>query len=135
MGEQRSCPSHAYPDIKLTGKSSVQSEYANAFSSMQHLRELRVCIQFPEFDELDRFEPWRVARRECALFLAARLPTLRRVGFEYRKRTGTHRFEDSWLEFDIECNERTGAIQLSEVGRTWYPFPEVWFPVPLPVTG
>ena len=111
-----------------------QGDFANAFASMDHLRDLRICIQFPEYDETDRCEPWRRARRECALYLASRVHTLRRVGFEYRKRTGTHRFQDSWLEFGIERNEREGpdgVLKLNELGASWYPFPEVWFPVPV----
>lgn len=114
---------------------SWQDEYAAAFAPLLSLRELRICVQFPEFDEMDKFEPWRAARRECAHYLAARIRTLRRIGFEYRKRTGTHRFEDSWLEFDIEFNERLGTVELFEVGPSWYPFPEVWFPVPLEIAA
>lgn len=78
---------------------------------------------------MDKFEPWRAARKECASFLASRIPTLEKIGFEYRKRTGTHRFEDSWLEFEIE---RKGAVlELFELGASWYPFPEVWHSVPV----
>lgn len=80
---------------------------------------------------MDTFEPWRAARRECALYLASRLSSLRRVGFEYRKRTGTHRFEDSWLEFDIDRHEGSGAVELFQLAPSWYPFPDVWDPVPV----
>ena len=84
-------------------------EFASAFTPLTQLRKLRLCIQFPEFDEADRVEPWRNARRECAAFFAGRLPKLEYVGFEYRKRTGTHRYEDSWLEFQVERLPREGA--------------------------
>lgn len=90
---------------------------------------------------MDTFEPWRAARRECALYLASRLTSLRRVGFEYRKRTGTHRFEDSWLEFDVGRNgagagdSDGGAVELFQLGPSWYPFPEVWVPVPVSATN
>jgi hypothetical protein len=60
------------------------------------------------------------------------MPTLQRVGFEYRKRTGTHRYEDGWLEWDVVRGGRDG-LQLHELTGSWYPFPEVWFPVSLPV--
>lgn len=77
-------------------------EFVSAFTPLSRLRRLRLCIQFPEFDETDRVEPWRNARRECAAYFAERLPSLECVGFEYRKRTGTHRYEDSWLEYEVE---------------------------------
>lgn len=108
------------------------SEFSAAFSTLAHIRHLRICIQFPEFDETDVSEPWRSARKECAVFLASHMPTLQRVGFEYRKRTGTHRYEDGWLEWDIVRGGREG-LQLFELTGSWYPFPEVWFPVSLPV--
>ncbi|KAG5642071.1 hypothetical protein DXG03_003649 [Asterophora parasitica] len=108
-----------------------QEEFSDAFAPLLRLRELRICIQFPEFDEMDTYEPWRAARRECAAFLATRLTSLQRVGFEYRKRTGTHRFEDSWLEWAIiRKGIPPGGVELTELGATWYPFPEVWIPVP-----
>lgn len=106
----------------------AQSEFSDPFSTLVNLRELRLCIQFPEFDENDTYEPWRSARKECALYMATHLPHLRRVGFEYRKRAGTHRYEDSWLEYDIERSSKRG-IELFELLPSWYPFPEVWHPV------
>jgi hypothetical protein len=68
------------------------------------------------------------------LHLASNIQTLRRVGFEYRKRTGTHRFEDSWLEFRVDRAEAgegdgQGELEVRELGASWYPFPEMWFPV------
>ncbi|KAJ2919379.1 hypothetical protein MD484_g1018, partial [Candolleomyces efflorescens] len=39
-------------------------EFAVAFTPLTQLRNLRMCIQFPEFDDADRVEPWRNARRE-----------------------------------------------------------------------
>ncbi|KAF5381714.1 hypothetical protein D9615_005574 [Tricholomella constricta] len=132
------CPNLEALEIELCGYHDGKSihaweEFSDAFASLRRLRELRICIQFPEFDEMDTYEPWRAARRECALFLAGRLTYLQRVGFEYRKRTGTHRFEDSWLEFSVERKCRAGvpgAVELHELGASWYPFPEVWIPVP-----
>ncbi|KAF8880673.1 hypothetical protein BD779DRAFT_1612695 [Infundibulicybe gibba] len=126
------CPKLEALEIELCGYHDGKSiyawdEFAEAFSSLHHLRDLRICIQFPEFDEVDQLEPWRDARRECALYLASRIPTLQRVGFEYRKRTGTHRYEDNWLEYDIQRYGR--AIELFDLVPAWYPFPEVWQPV------
>ncbi|GLB41225.1 hypothetical protein LshimejAT787_0904400 [Lyophyllum shimeji] len=128
------CPRLEALEIELCGYHDGRSihaweEFSDAFAKLTRLRELRICIQFPEFDEMDTYEPWRAARRECAQFLACRIATLQRVGFEYRKRTGTHRFEDSWLEFDVERNGDIGGVQLHEIGPSWYPFPEVWTPV------
>jgi len=131
----RHCPNLEALEIELCGYHDGRSiyaweEFSEAFSMLTHLCELRICIQFPEFDEMDTYEPWRAARRECALFLAGRITTLQRVGFEYRKRTGTHRFEDSWLEFDVQRDNGTNGVELYELGPSWYPFPEVWTPVP-----
>lgn len=114
------------------------------------LKELRLCIQFPEFDEADRVEPWRNARRECAAYFAARMHGLQKVGFEYRRRTGTHRYEDGWLEFQVETreegkletaerqsslnrsegqgHERIRDVKLVELPSSWYRCPEVWTP-------
>ncbi|KAG6908282.1 hypothetical protein DXG01_005383 [Tephrocybe rancida] len=116
----RSCPTCA-----------VKKEFYAAFAPLASLRELRICIQFPEFDEMDAYEPWRAARMECAQVLAGNIPSLQRVGFEYRKRTGTHRFEDNWLEFDVERDEDGSGLTLRECGQSWYPFPAVWNPVPV----
>lgn len=105
-------PSLESLEVELCGYHDGKSiyaweEFASAFTPLAStLKTLRLCIQFPEFDEADRVEPWRNARRECAAYFAARLGALERVGFEYRKRTGTHRYEDSWLEFEvIRCGE------------------------------
>ncbi|RDB29836.1 hypothetical protein Hypma_013930 [Hypsizygus marmoreus] len=128
------CPNLEALEIELCGYHDGKSIYAwhefvDAFSSLSNLRELRICIQFPEYDETDLFEPGRAARKECAMYLASRLQTLRRVGFEYRKRTGTHRYEDSWLEFEVERNAGTGAVEMWQLDASWYPFPEMWIPV------
>ena len=73
----------------------------------------------------------RSNRERCAKFLATRLPTLKKVGLQYRTRTGDYRSEDRWLDYRIErSGDGTGAIYLHELGQTWYPFPEVWKPVP-----
>lgn len=102
-------------------------EFADAFLPLRHLKNLRACVQFPEFDEADRGEPWKTARKGCAAHFASHLPSLQTIGFEYRKRTGTHRYEDSWMEWDIERLEH-GAAQLFELPPSWYRFPEVWVP-------
>ncbi|KAG5638526.1 hypothetical protein H0H81_012164 [Sphagnurus paluster] len=129
------CPNLEALEIELCGYHDGKSihaweEFSDAFASLSHLEELRMCIQFPEFDEMDKYEPWRAARRQCAQFLAGKLASLRRIGFEYRKRTGTHRFEDSWLEFDVERTPGVRDVELRVLGPSWYPFPEVWIPVP-----
>ncbi|EAU87023.1 hypothetical protein CC1G_08494 [Coprinopsis cinerea okayama7 len=103
-------------------------ELVDPFRSLNYLKQLRICVQFPEYDEADRGEPWKTARRECAAHFAMRLPSLQRVGFEYRKRTGTHRYEDSWLEWDIERKQQFGSVELYELPPSWYRFPEVWKP-------
>ncbi|KIL59742.1 hypothetical protein M378DRAFT_187911 [Amanita muscaria Koide BX008] len=106
-------------------------DYADAFSKLRSLAEVRVCIQFPEYDDTDRFEPWRSARKQCAEFLGLNVPSLQRVGFEYRKRTGTHRFEDRWLDFELVRTQERGLVVV-EMPPSWYPFPEVWHHVPIP---
>jgi len=117
----------------MTNIVSIQSEFAHAFGPLTSIRDLRICIQFPEYDETDCLEPWRNTRRECAMYLASRMPTLKRVGFEYRKRTGTHRYEDNWLEYDIERRKHDGGVELFELVPSWYPFPELWCPVSVAV--
>ena len=72
----------------------------------------------------------RANRRICAMSLAARLPTLRKVGLQYRIRTGDYQSEDRWLDYRIERDSLEGKIYLHELGQTWYPFPEVWESVP-----
>lgn len=72
----------------------------------------------------------RQDRFDCAKYLASRVQTVLQIGFEYRMRMGSHRYEDRWLDFDIERLE-DGTVNLHEVGPNWYPFPEVWKPVPL----
>lgn len=96
------------------------------------MAELRVCIQFPEYDEADRFETWRSARKQCAEYLASNVPSLQRVGFEYRKRTGTHRFEDRWLDFDLIRSNETG-LGVVEMPPSCYRFPNVWLYEPISV--
>lgn len=70
----------------------------------------------------------RANRKICATYLATRLPTLQKVGLQYRIRTGDYRSEDRWLNFRVErLDDDDGiAIRLHEMGQTWYPFPEVW---------
>jgi hypothetical protein len=130
------CPNLESLEIEICGYHDGKSvyawrEYADAFSTLSSLAELRVCIQFPEYDEADRFETWRGARKHCAEFLGTHVPSLQRVGFQHRKRTGTHRFEDRWLDFDLSRREDNGLV-LVEMPSSWYPFPEVWHHVPIP---
>lgn len=84
-------------------------------------------MQFPEYDEIDDMESWRVVRKEYAALFARGLKSLRKVGFEYRKRTGTHRYQDAWLDYAISGPE-DGEMRLSPLPAMWYPFPEVWEP-------
>ncbi|KAG6811980.1 hypothetical protein H0H92_005014 [Tricholoma furcatifolium] len=141
----RRCPQLEALEIELCGYHDGKdihawAEFSDAFAPFAGIRELRICIQFPEFDEMDPYEPWRAARTDCALYLAQKLPRLQRVGFEYRKRTGTHRFEDNWLEFDVERDGGGGdgagdPVALKECSSLWYSFPDVWFPVPAQGSG
>ncbi|KAF8133011.1 hypothetical protein EV363DRAFT_1162912 [Boletus edulis] len=103
----------------------TQQEYLEALSPLSSLRDLRLCMQFPEYDEIDNMESWRVVRHEWAAFFARGLKSLRKVGFEYRKRTGTHRYQDAWLDYAIS---EDGEIRLSALPPMWYSFPEVWEP-------
>ena len=103
----------------------TQQEYLEALSPLYSLRDLRLCMQFPEYDEIDDLESWRVIRQDCAAFFARGLKSLRKVGFEYRKRTGTHRYQDAWLDYAI-CGRDEGEMRLCPLPAMWYPFPEVW---------
>ncbi|KAF8995986.1 hypothetical protein BDQ17DRAFT_1392118 [Cyathus striatus] len=80
------CPALEVLEVELCGYHDGKSVYAwDEFTDSLaplNLTDLRLCIQFPEYDDADRGEPWRTARRQCA------------VALEYRKRTGTHRYED-----------------------------------------
>ncbi|KAG6334528.1 hypothetical protein ID866_4562 [Astraeus odoratus] len=129
-------------------ESIIQQEYVNALSPLLSLRSLRLCMQFPEYDEVDDLESWKIVRGECARLFGNRLTTLCQVGFEYRKRTGTHRYQDAWLDFTILrsssggrddpraiASEGSVCIQdcaLRQVPEMWYAFPEVWTPTRLP---
>ncbi|KAH7922003.1 hypothetical protein BV22DRAFT_1131790 [Leucogyrophana mollusca] len=117
------------------GKSvSTWQEFADAISPLSALQNLRICMQFPEYDDMDGLEPWRVVREDCARFFVKELKSLRRVGFEYRKRTGTHRYQDAWLDYSVvRGGGGSGSVpELHQLGSLWYPFPAVWQPVPLP---
>ncbi|KAK2462789.1 hypothetical protein APHAL10511_005180 [Amanita phalloides] len=133
----KTCPKLEFLEIEICGYHDGKPvfawcDYADAFSQLHSLSELRACIQFPEYDETDQYETWRNARKQCAQYLGSNLPWLERIGFEYRKRTGTHRYEDRWLDFNLIRSEEKG-LQLMEIPALWYPFPEVWHPVPIPV--
>ena len=104
---------------------------------MQHLRELRLaiphvgcnlsCTDSPNPAHAHLGECVRANRKLCASYLATRLPTLQKVGLQYRTRTGDYRSEDRWLDYRIErLDDETSTIHLHELGQTWYPFPEVW---------
>lgn len=114
------------------GKSvSSWQEFLEALSPLSALRDLRICMQFPEYDDVDEFESWRTVRKDCAKALANGLKLLGRVGFEYRKRAGTHRYQDAWLDFEIS-RRKGGAVELYQLPAMWYPFPEVWESSQLP---
>ncbi|KAI0056356.1 hypothetical protein BV25DRAFT_1631323 [Artomyces pyxidatus] len=108
------------------------NQFATALGPLTRIRSLRICIQFPEFDDGDG-APWKDVRRQCALYLAVALPTLRRIGLEFRERTGTHKYQDSWLEFDIVRQSSNGGndkmcvqVDLELQPIRSYMFPEVW---------
>lgn len=108
------------------GKSvSSWQEFLEALSPLSALRDLRICMQFPEYDDVDELESWRTIRKDCAKALAMGLKLLGKVGFEYRKRAGTHRYQDAWLDFEISRSQG-GAVELCQLPAMWYPFPEVW---------
>lgn len=90
-------------------------------------------------------------RLALATYLASRVPTLQRIGFEYRRRTAVVRYEDRWVDWEIErrpVDARVHAGHVDSVGtggggtphegdlvsdvtlwelqETWYVFPEVW---------
>lgn len=60
------------------------------------------------------------------MYLAERVPTLVRIGLEYRART-MHRYEDRWLDYAI-VRRRDGEVDLAELAPSWYRFPEVYEP-------
>ncbi|KAI0047894.1 hypothetical protein FA95DRAFT_1491867 [Auriscalpium vulgare] len=116
-------------------------EFAQALAPLTHLRSLRICIQFPEFDDVGVGAPWWDVRAACAAVLVEQLPTLHRVGLEYRERTGTHKYQDSWLEFDVVrkasapaagavlvdgSKEVVDKVVLEPQPTRCYEFPEVW---------
>ena len=108
----------------------LKADYADVLCTFDHLQELRIGITFLGCEErchnhLDPAECIRWERRNCAIYFASRVPTLRLIGFEYWMRTGTHRKEDRWLDYEI-VRLKNGGVSLSELVQTWYPFPEVW---------
>ncbi|OJA08623.1 hypothetical protein AZE42_04833 [Rhizopogon vesiculosus] len=104
---------------------SLQQEFLAALSPLSALQDLRICMQFPEYDDVDELESWRTVRKECAKALAKGLKRLGKVGFEYRKRAGTHRYQDAWLDFQIS-RRNGGVVELCQLPAMWYRFPEVW---------
>jgi hypothetical protein len=76
-------------------------------------------------------------RLDLATYLASRVPTLQRIGFEYRCPASSFRYEDRWVDWEVE-RRPAGALQdgfegdsdagvrLWELRETWYVFPEVW---------
>lgn len=130
------------------GKSmSTCQEFVDALLPLSALQSLRLCMQFPEYDEVDEMESWKTARAQCADMFASSLKSIQQVGFEYRKRAGTHRYQDSWLDFTITRSEGkkengwgaklgTGGTDqrciLRQLPELWYEFPEVWTSTRLP---
>jgi len=102
----------------------LQDEFLVGLSPLSGLRNLRICMQFPEYDDVDELESWLTVRKECAKALAMGLKRLVKVGFEYRKRVGTHRYQDAWL--DMQITRTGGTVELHELPPMWYRFPEVW---------
>ncbi|KAG1730122.1 uncharacterized protein EDB91DRAFT_1059702 [Suillus paluster] len=108
------------------GKSvSGWQEFLEPLSTLSSLRDLRICMQFPEYDDVDELESWRTVRKDGAKALAMGLKLLGKVGFEYRKRTGTHRYQDAWLDFEVS-RRKGGDVELYQLPAMWYAFPEVW---------
>jgi hypothetical protein len=133
-----------YPEVS-SAVDADWSDFSDVFSKLHHLRELRIAIPCVgcnlSCDEsptnrvrahLHVEECVRANRRICAAFLAKRLPSLQKVGLQYRARTGDYRSENRWLDYRIERlnDDGGGTIRLHELGQTWYPFPEVWDAVP-----
>lgn len=123
------CVRHRYIDLP----NPYQDDYGNVFATYEHLRELRVPMPFQGCEELGHEHAQmnnnnpactRAFRKPCASYLASRIPSLRRVGMEYRART-VQRYEDRWLDFDI-VRLHGGAHRVVELGPSWYQFPEVW---------
>ncbi|KAI6130991.1 hypothetical protein EV401DRAFT_488359 [Pisolithus croceorrhizus] len=130
------------------GKSmSTCQEFVDALLPLSALQSLRLCMQFPEYDEVDEMESWKAVRAQSADLFASALKNIRQVGFEYRKRTGTHRYQDAWLDFTITRYEgkkengwgttlrggcRDQRCVLRQLPELWYAFPEVWTPTRLP---
>ncbi|KIM43446.1 hypothetical protein M413DRAFT_18016 [Hebeloma cylindrosporum] len=95
-------------------------------------------------------------RLALATYLASRIPTLEHIGFEYRCRTAFVRYEDRWVDWEIERRPLvTGVydgdaadhdslgpndgvtthgnnldwdedVKMWKLQETWYVFPEVW---------
>ncbi|PPQ89312.1 hypothetical protein CVT25_000379 [Psilocybe cyanescens] len=82
------------------------TDYGDAFDKYEYIQRLRIGIPFEGFDEGDpKTDPGsflRADRRKCGFYLASRLHTLCQVGFEYRTEAGSCRYEDRWLDFDIQ---------------------------------
>ncbi|KAJ3509922.1 hypothetical protein NLJ89_g4960 [Agrocybe chaxingu] len=139
----RICPALEFVEVELCGYREGEAgfewtDYGDAFSTYAHLQELRVGIPFAGCDEHDEhdgqdLECIRSDRRDCAIYLASRVPTLRRISFEYRTRTGSHRHEDRWLDFDVIRlgDGKIRDIRVAELDQSWYPIPEIWERVPL----
>ncbi|XP_006456169.1 hypothetical protein AGABI2DRAFT_210991 [Agaricus bisporus var. bisporus H97] len=114
------------------------SEYVENLKPIRRtLKNLRLGMQFELLGPaLDSAHAWRIQRQNCAQYFAAKLGQLTRVGFEYRRRPGPHRFDDRWLDWDIDRRRFTPQMTTEwEIRReaklarpSWYPFPEVWKP-------
>ncbi|KAI6044577.1 hypothetical protein EDC04DRAFT_319263 [Pisolithus marmoratus] len=121
------------------GKSMSTCEFVDALLPLSALQSLRLCMQFPEYDEVDEMESWKAVRAQCADLFASKFKNIHQVGFEYRKRTGTHRYQDAWLDFTVTRKEgkkengwysqlgtgnRDQQCILRQLPELWYAFPE-----------
>lgn len=102
-----------------------QIEFADALKPLSRLLYLRICIPFPEYNEDDELLGWLVVRRKCAQYLASQISSLFSLGLEYRKRMGSHRFQDEWLEYEVQRKDGE-VFALFRLESAIYPFPSVW---------
>ncbi|KAF9559946.1 hypothetical protein CPC08DRAFT_690469 [Agrocybe pediades] len=136
----KACPKLEFIEIESCGYHEGDvghywTDYGAALENFQHLKFLRLGIPFEGCDERTQLDPaafLRADRRDFGIYIASCVPSLTRIGFEYRmKPAGQSHYEDRWLDFDIERRLEDGRINLRELPLSWYPFPEVWEPVEL----
>ncbi|PPQ73402.1 hypothetical protein CVT26_015794, partial [Gymnopilus dilepis] len=103
----RVCPRLEVVEVEVCGYREGDAgfewtDYGDAFSTYTHLRSLRIGIPFEAHDpdgiaehkHIDAATFLRADRRDCGTYIASRVPSLRRIGFEYRMKMGSHRYED-----------------------------------------